>query len=142
MPLGPMEYVVLEFDWNQFRGEIASALRDVVSKGVISIADLIFVKKDQGGDVTVLELKDLGTDAIAWEPILGDLTNLFSLEDIEDLANELQPNSSAALVLFEHTWAAKLRDAIASARGRLVTDGLVPPEIVDEVLRQRQQAAA
>jgi len=142
MPLGPMEYVVLEFDGNQFRGEIASALRDVVSKGVISIADLIFVKKDQGGDVTVLELKDLGTDAIAWEPILGDLTNLFSLEDIEDLANELQPNSSAALVLFEHTWAAKLRDAIASARGRLVTDGLVPPEIVDEVLRQRQQAAA
>ena len=142
MPLGPMEYVVLEFDGNQFRGEIASALRDVVSKGVISIADLIFVKKDQGGDVTVLELKDLGTDAIAWEPILGDLTNLFSLEDIEDLANELQPNSSAALVLFEHTWAANLRDAIASAKGRLVADGLVPPEIVDEVLRQRQQAAA
>ena len=142
MPLGPIEYVVLEFDGNQFRGEITSALRDVVSRGVISIADLIFVKKDQGGDVTVLDLKDLGTDATAWEPILGDLTNIFSQEDIEDLAQELRPDSSAALVLFEHTWASKLRDAIVRAKGRLVADGIVPPEIVDEVLRQRQQAAA
>jgi hypothetical protein len=137
-----MEYVVLEFEGNQFRGEIASALRDVVAKGVIRIADLILVKKDQGGDVTVLELKDLGKDATAWEPVMSNLTSLFAQEDIEQLANELRPNSSAAMVLFEHTWAANLREAVRRAKGRLVANGFVPPEAVEEVLRKRRAAAA
>lgn len=142
MPLGPMEYVVLEFDGNQFRGEIASALRDAVAKGVIRIADLILVKKDRGGDVTVLGLTDLGKDVTTWEPLLGDVTNLFSQEDIEQLAAGLRPNSAAAMVLFEHAWAARLRQAIVNAKGRLVADGFVSPEAVEEALRKRHHAAA
>ena len=142
MAFGPMEYVVLEFEVNQFRGEIVPALRDVVSRGVIRIDDLVLVKKDRDGDVTVSELKDLGKDAATWEPLLGDLKELFSHDDIEQLTKNLKPNSTAALVLFEHTWAANLRDAIIRAKGRLIADNFVPPEVVEEALPKRKRAAA
>ena len=46
--------------------------------GVIRIADLVLVKKDQDGEVTVLELKDLGKEAVAWEPVMNNLTTLFA----------------------------------------------------------------
>lgn len=142
MPLGPMEYVVLEFRGNQMQGEIASALRDVVARGVIRIADLVVVKKDQDGDVTMLELSDLGKNAAAWKPLVEDATNLLSVEDVEQLSQDLKPNSSAAIILFEHCWAARLRQVILNAQGRLIADGFVSPEAVEEVLRQRRGAAA
>jgi len=60
--------------------------------------------------------------------------DLLSAEDVDELAAGLQPNSSAAVLVFEHTWAAPLKQAIEDSGGRLVANLRVPGRVVDEVL--------
>ena len=55
-------------------------------------------------------------------------------EDIDDLGADLAPNSSAAILLFEHVWATKFRDAVVNSGGELVASIRIPKEVVDEVV--------
>ena len=42
MAVGPIELLVVKFPGNQFKGEIAPALQELVENGTIRIIDLIF----------------------------------------------------------------------------------------------------
>ena len=56
MDSGPIDVVFLRFPGNQFRGEIGPALRDLVVSGLIRVVDLLFVYKDDNGQVGSVEL--------------------------------------------------------------------------------------
>ncbi|MCI0439725.1 MAG: DUF1269 domain-containing protein, partial [Chloroflexi bacterium] len=63
-------------------------------------------------------------------------------EDIEELSESLENNSSAAILLFEHAWATRLRDALVNSGGRLVADGIIPREVVELVSEEIAKASA
>ena len=48
--IGPVDYLIVGFPGNKFRGEIAPALADLVDAGTIRIIDIAFVGKDENGD--------------------------------------------------------------------------------------------
>ena len=132
MSLGPVEYMVIEFPGNQFKGEIIPALREVVDKGVIRIIDLVFVRKDDQGSVSVMELADLQKDAAdAFAPLARETSTLFADEDVEKVSEIMVEDSSVALLLFEHVWATRFRDAVLAADGRLIAGERIPRELVD-----------
>jgi uncharacterized membrane protein len=136
--MGPVELFVIAFPENRFTGEIAPALADLVESRTIRVVDLVFVTKDAAGDVLGFELSTLDDEVrAAFDPLLDEPSGLVSDEDIEDLGVELEPDSSAALLLVEHVWATGLRDAIADAGGELVASVHIPKETVDEVLALR-----
>jgi hypothetical protein len=140
---GPVEYLVIGFEGNQFTGAIGPALRDLVDRGIIRVIDIVFAKKDRDGNVTVLELQKLSPEEAAlFHPAVDEVGCLFSQDDIAEVSALLEPNCSAALVLFEHTWAAALRQAVVDANGRLLTGGLIPRELVEQVRSRRNRAAA
>ncbi|PKL63217.1 MAG: hypothetical protein CVV31_01930 [Methanomicrobiales archaeon HGW-Methanomicrobiales-2] len=135
MSLGPVEYMVIEFPGNQFKGEIIPALREVVDAGVIRIIDLVFVRKDDRGSVSVMELKDLQKDAAdAFAPLARDASTLFAEDDLEKVSEIMESNSSVALLLFEHVWATRFRDAVLNANGRVIAGERIPKERVDAAL--------
>lgn len=134
MALGPLDFVVLDFPGNQFKGEILPELNAIRASGVVRLVDLIFILKDQQGHITITEASDLkGEDAQRYRQLTGDLSGLLTREDIEAAANNIPPNSSAAFILFEHTWAVGLRDAIRRAGGSVLTHERVDPQVVDMV---------
>ncbi|TFC32323.1 hypothetical protein E3O55_05330 [Cryobacterium sp. MDB1-18-2] len=55
-------------------------------------------------------------------------------DDVDELSTDLENNSSAAILVFEHTWFRPLRDAILDSGGVLLEDVHVPESVVDEVL--------
>jgi len=139
MDVGPVEYVVVAFPGNHFRGEIAPELRALVASGTVRILDLTFVKKDADGAVTYVELDALDpTEASVFDDIEGEVGGLFSQEDLELIAEELVPDSSAAILLWEDTWAAGMANAVRRAGGRLVAHERIPAEAVE---RAYQDAA-
>ena len=77
--LGPIQYIVLGFPGNNFKGEIIPALGDLVKAGTIRVMDLAFVKKDADGSILIMELEDLADDEAApfgaFEKQIGDLLN-------------------------------------------------------------------
>jgi uncharacterized membrane protein len=135
MDIGPVEILVVGFPGNQFTVEIAPALEDLVQSGLIRVIDLVFVTKDADGTVVGIELSDVdeGTSS-AFQPHVEEPSGLLSDEDIEDLGAELEPNSSAAILLFEHLWATRFRDAVVNSGGQLVASIRIPKEAIDEVV--------
>jgi len=132
MKRGPVELLIIGFPGNQFTGEITPALSKLIESGTIRVIDLLFVTKDAAGEVAGFELSDVPDEArAAFEPLLGAPEDLLGDEDIEDVAEVLEPNSSAALLLFEHAWAAELRTAILNSGGELVDWLRIPPEVLD-----------
>jgi uncharacterized membrane protein len=145
MTLGPVEYMVIEFPGNQFKGEIIPALREVVDAGVIRIIDLVFVQKDDQGNVSVMELADLQKDAAsAFAPLARDADTLLAEDDIRKVSDIVENNSSAALFLFEHVWAKRFRDAVLNAHGQVIAGERIPKEVVDAALawKPRKEEAA
>lgn len=141
MSMGPVEILMVEFPESQFTGKIAPELARLVEHGTIRIIDLLFVTKEDDGEVLAVELAD-SDDPVreVFEPVVHEITGLLSEEDVEDLGQELDPGSSAALLLFEHVWATQLRDAIVESGGELLGSIRVPKEIVDEVVAARASA--
>jgi hypothetical protein len=134
MTLGPLEYLVVGFEGNRFTGQILAELRAARDKGIIRVVDLFVLKKDEQGNVTALELSDLsGEEAAELGPLAGDLIGLLAPEDIEQVAAGIPNNSAAGLLLFEHTWAIGLKEAIKHAGGIAVGGGFVAPDVLQEL---------
>ena len=132
--LGPVELLFVEFPGNQFTGEIIPALRELIDAGTIRVLDLVFVAKDGDGNAVGIELEDLPSDSKgAFSELVETLESLISDEDVEDLSEALEPNSSAAIMLFEHTWAVPFRDALAGSGGRLVLRLPITEEALAEI---------
>jgi hypothetical protein len=140
--LGPVEVAVIGFDTNKrFKGEIAPALADVVDAGVVRIIDLVFVTKDANGAVRAMELSDADEDvAEVMSMLTEDVTGLLSEDDVREIGEQLQPDSSAAMIVFEHAWARRLREAILRASGRLIAQERIPAEVVERARAARVTA--
>jgi uncharacterized membrane protein len=135
MSIGPVEILVIGFPGNKFTGEAAPALAELVEAGLIRVIDLVFVTKDAEGDVVAIELNDIDQSiSVAFQPHVEEPSGLLADEDIEDLGADLAPNSSAAILLFEHLWATKFRDAVLDSGGELLASIRIPKEVMDEVV--------
>jgi uncharacterized membrane protein len=143
MQLGAVELLVIGFPENQFTGEIVPALADLVDKGTIRLIDVVFVSRENDGSVIGLELSSVD-DSIreAFSPLLSDPESLIHDEDIADVAEALDPGSSVALVLFEHTWANGFRRALVEAGGELIDSFRIAPEAIDAAQTASEQAGA
>ncbi len=53
-----------------------------------------------------------------------------TVDDIADIATSLEVGEAAGILLFEHTWAAELRDAIRRAGGVPLMQGFLTPEVL------------
>jgi hypothetical protein len=136
MALGPIEVLVIGFPGNQFNGEILPELERLVEARTIAIVDGLFLQKDADGEVVFLELGEADADesVARLASLLDQVESLLSDEDVDELALGLEPNSAAAILVFEHTWAKPLRDAIVGSGGVLAANFRVPGMVVDELL--------
>jgi hypothetical protein len=129
--IGPVEYLIVAFPGNQFRGEIAPALADLVEAGTIRIIDIAFASKDENGEIAAFELSDLDPEVRQGLENLGaESSGLFNEDDLIAAAEVLDPNSSAALLVWENLWAKPVVAAIRDAGGELYDYDRVPHETV------------
>jgi fructosamine-3-kinase len=129
--IGPVDYLIVAFPGNKFRGEIAPALAELSEAGTIRIIDLAFVGKDEDGEVVTFELMDLDPEVRqSLEKIGVEVTGLFIEDDLQAAGEELEPNSSAALLIWENVWARKVAQAIRDAGGVLYDFDRIPHDVV------------
>ncbi|HKI24216.1 MAG TPA: DUF6325 family protein [Gaiellaceae bacterium] len=129
--LAPVDYMIVAFPGNEFKGEIAPALADLVEKGTIRIIDLAFVAKDADGNIAAFELTDIDPDVRQGFENMGvEVNGLFNEEDLQAAGEELEPNSSAALLVWENLWARDVAQAIRNAGGELLDFERLPHEVV------------
>ena len=125
--LGPVDWIVVEFPGSRFNGQIAPALLDLVERDLIRVLDLLVLKKDADGSLEAFELSDLDVGEIGeFQDYESELAMLLSEEDVTSLAAAVEPGSSAAVLVWENTWAAPFGSAVRRSGGQLVASGRIP----------------
>ena len=125
--LGPVDWIVVEFPGSRFNGQIAPALLDLVQRDLVRVLDLLVLKKDADGSLEAFELSDLDEGEIGeLRTYESELAMLLSEEDVTSLAAVIEPGSSAAVLVWENTWAAPFASAVRRSGGQLVASGRIP----------------
>ncbi len=141
--IGPVDYAVIAFPGNQFKGEIVPALADLVDAGTIRIIDAVFVSKDENGEVLTFEFADLAPDMQEALDVLNiEVQGLFSDEELQAAGQDLELNSSAALLVWENVWARNVAQAVRDAGGALLAFERVPHDIVQSAREWAFEEAA
>ena len=130
MTIGPVEYITLGFPGNEFTGEIAPALAKLIDSKTIRVLDLLFVAKDADGDVVVFEFDELD-ELGAFGELDGEVGGIIAPDDIAHAAASLEPNSSAALLIWEDLWASEFADAVRDSGGVVLEGGRIPRDLVE-----------
>jgi uncharacterized membrane protein len=136
---------------DRFRGDIMRELDKLSAKGVIRIIDLLFVMKDETGEIKALEGSPLSADErIEFGAVIGGLLGMgaggelgaiegavegalvavekhygLTWSDVQEMADELEPGTAAAVLLFEHTWATGFAEALRDAGGHMLAQGFL-----------------
>jgi hypothetical protein len=132
MVYGPVEYMVVAFPGNQFRGEIAPAISDLMDSGIINVLDLAFIHKDAEGEVTILEAEQEPDEVFrAFESLTAAEGGIISDTDMREIGERLDANSSALVMVWEDVWAARFASAARAAGGVLVDLQRIPADLVD-----------
>lgn len=138
--MGPIDYVIVEWPGRQPNGEAAPYLIDLVERGLIRILDLTFIAKADDGSVTKLEIADLGDEVAAFAEFEGASSGLLSDEDTSEAASALEPGTSAALLVYENSWAAPFAAAVRRSGGELVASGRIPAQDLIDALDAAESA--
>lgn len=140
--MGPIDYIVVEFPGNRMTGEAMPLLVDLVDRGIVRILDLIFVRKEEDGSVTGLQIADLtGDGQLDLAVFEGASSGLLGQDDIDEVSAVLEPGSSAGILVYENTWAAPFATALRRSGGQLVAGGRIPVQALLASLEAAEAAS-
>jgi uncharacterized membrane protein len=153
MTFGPMQVLVVGFEGDNFRGEIAAELQRLREHDIVRLVDLLVVRKDDDGTVSALETSGLtqdeseelgafagaligfgaaGEEGAEVGALAGAEAGAEGLTPLQDevwyVADTIPPGMTAAVAILEHRWAVPLRDAIERAGGAALADAWLHPE--------------
>jgi hypothetical protein len=141
--MGPIDYVVVEFPGNHMTGEGFPLLVDLVDRGIIRILDLMFIRKDEDGKVTALEIADVtGDGELDLTVFEGVSSGLLGQDDLEEAAAAVEPGNAAGLLIYENLWAAPFAAALRRGGAQLVASGRLNVQAVLASLEAAEKAGA
>jgi hypothetical protein len=126
--LGPVDYLIVEWPaGKQPTGEGIKLLADFTDRGLINVLDLVFVQKNEDGSVSGLAVMDLDADGeLDLVQFDGASSGLLGQDDYDDAGAALEPGSSAAILLYENSWARPFVKAVKAGGAQLVASGRIP----------------
>jgi hypothetical protein len=142
--LGPIDYLVVEWPPDkQPTGEALPMLVDLVDRGLIHILDLAFVRKEEDGTITGLALEDLDLDGNPeLQVFAGASSGLLGEDEYVEAGEVLEPGASAALLIYENTWAAPFATALRKSGAQLVANGRIPVNAIISALDELEKVEA
>lgn len=126
---GPIDYIIVGFEGDKFDGSILREVGAAIDKGIISLVALSLVRKDTEGVITTLDISTVQDDYLVEFTQKYPVSNVaIDNDDIDEVADLLENNTSAGLLAVEHVWAIPLKQAILKAGGVLIADGRIHPD--------------
>ena len=128
---GPIDFVLLEFTGGHDLSSTAAALMDLIGRGIVSLYDLVAIRKEDDGTFTVVELDALGGDVFV---LAGARSGLLGDDDMQAAADTMLPGTTGVLLMYENTWAVPFVSAALDAGGTMIASKRIPAEDVIAVL--------
>jgi hypothetical protein len=142
--LGPIDYMVVEFpkDKADFSGAMAAELKKLTEGGVIEVLDMIFVIKEADGTYDAVEAHEYIDDEVGLLREFGaELAEILAEEDVANIADALEPETVAVILVWENKWAAPFASSIRHSGGQLVANGRIPMQAIIAALEDDTEGA-
>ncbi|AKB18238.1 hypothetical protein MSWHS_1375 [Methanosarcina sp. WWM596] len=123
---------------------------------MIRLIDLLFIWKDEGGNIASLEATQLDEEErMRFGAVVGGIIGYgaggeegaregmeegalaaarenygITEEDILEVTDAIPEGTAAAILIIEHLWAKNLKQAIKDAGGVLVSQGMITPKLL------------
>ena len=121
---------------------MADELKKLMDSGTVRVLDLVVVTKADDGTVEAAELRDKDESEVGeLRSLEADLSLLLASEDVERVGADLEPGSTAAVLVWENTWAGPLASAIRHSGGQLITTGRIPTQALIAAVEEDRVAA-
>jgi Family of unknown function (DUF6325) len=132
---GPVDLYLIGFPGERPSPEVVSAIRALLDAGTVRLLDMLFVSRSVDGELTVLELEQVG-EKFGFSGLVLDEVGLASTEDIDEFAEAVEPGESAALLVVELVWAKQFATALFAGGGRVLHTESIPADAVNELLAE------
>jgi hypothetical protein len=141
--LGPVDILVLGFPAGApMTGEAVPLLMDLVERGIVRVLDVLFVTKDENGEVAGFDAQGLGPERIGdFQVFDGATSGLIGGDDLVQAGNALEPGESAVMIVYENTWAAPFVAAVRRNGGIVLANDRIPVQTLMEALEAAGPAA-
>ncbi|WP_348789118.1 DUF6325 family protein [Leifsonia sp. NPDC080035] len=130
---GPAEFIVAQFDNDRPSPGVVQAILDLVESGTVRLLDLLFVTRHADGGVDIVELEEIG-DEIGMAGVSLDASGLAGEEDVDQIAELIEPGTTGAILVIEHLWAKDLASKFFQAGGLVVHTERIPAPVVNAVV--------
>lgn len=130
---GPAEFIVAQFDNDRPSPGVVQAILDLVESGTVRLLDLLFVMRHADGGIEIVELEEIG-DEIGMADISLDAGGLAGAEDVDSIAELIEPGTTGAILVIEHLWAKDLASKFFQAGGLVVHSERIPAPVVNAVV--------
>lgn len=123
---GPLDYVVVEFPPGGLRGDAFPLLMDLNERGVIRVLDLVVVGRSADGSFGVVAFDELRADGLDARIFAGIPSEILDDHDLREVARGVAPGYSAAVLVYENSWAAPLARTLRRNGAQLLESRRVP----------------
>jgi hypothetical protein len=134
---GPIDFVLLEFTGGHDLASTATAILDLVERGVVRLYDLVAIQKADDGTFSMLELDAFGDEVVI---IAGARSGLLGDDDMQAAADTMLPGTTGVLLMYENTWAIPFVQAALDAGGTMIATQRIPAEDVIAALDELEAA--
>ena len=130
--MGPVDYAVIEFPADrQPDGSALPLLRDLVERGIIRVLDLAFVRREADGSIVGIDIEDVDLRGEVDVTLFSEASSgLVDDADLGEAGSALEPGASAAVLVYENTWAAPFATALRRSGAQLVAGGRIPVQAI------------
>ena len=128
--LALVELVVLTFLGERPDPEVVGAVAKVVSQGYVTVLDLVFISRLQDGQIRITDV-DENLDDLGFGSLEIKAQTLVNEDDMEVIRDSLEPGTSAAIIVYEESWARAVASAVRKAGGEVALHVQVPRDAVD-----------
>ena len=131
------------FGDDRFIDEILPKMVASKERGCVRVVDLVFIMKDEAGQLTVVEVAELSDeDEALFAPLISDTLGILSAGDIEIAAKELPDNATGAVLLLEHLWGVDMRNAVHASGGSVLDSAYISPQTHAELVAEMEKMEA
>lgn len=137
---GPIDFVLVEFPGDKPLDEAADALAAIVDSGVVSLYDILAIRKEADGTFSGIDIADLGDAGMSFSAFTGARSGLVGDDDVAAAANAMEPGTVAVLLVYENSWARPFVAAARDAGGQMIASQRLPAQDVMAALDAMETA--
>ncbi len=134
LPLGPLQFVAVEFPTGAVTGSGFSELLAQVDAGTIFVVDLEFLRRGEDGTLARVPAGSLEMDGVDLSQFDGADSGLLDDADLELVATGVTGDGVLAVLVYEDLALSATLAGWTRQGGRVVAEGPVEPEDLEAAL--------